>query len=407
MSGKQKSTINKPLRTFLGALLVGGTALGAGMLALPVATAGGGLVASWCVYVLSWLFGIATGLLFVEIGLWLKPGANIVTMATIILGPWGRKAVWVLYSFLFYFLTIAYVAGGGNLLSQITGGGIPGPLATVVFTIFFAVFVYAGTQVAGKVNAILMAGLIVTYFMFLGMGILEMRVDSFQVFGWQGAVMGLPIIFTSFSFQGVVPSLLEYLHRDAKACRSAIIYGTTIPLIAYIFWDLVIKGIIPVEGVHGLYAARVNGQSAVAPLMYFLPHSPVTLVANFFAFFALTTSFIGVTLGLLDFLADSLGMKKVGLKKLSLCTVIYVPPMIISLINPSIFLRALGLAGGFGCAILLGFMPILMVWMGRYRLKYKTSDTQLFGGKGLLVVLLAFVSVEVVVELISEVLKII
>ncbi len=394
------------MKTFIGALLVGGTALGAGMLALPVATAGGGLVPSWCIYIVSWLFGMSTGLLFVEVGLWLKPKANIVTMATELLGPWGKRAVWFLYIFLFYFLTIAYVAGGGNLLYQLTQGGIPGPLATVLFAVFFGIFVYMGTKVAGRVNALLMVGLIVSYLIFIGMGSLEMSVNLFERFGWERAVLGLPIIFTSFSFQGVVPSLLEFLNRDAKACRSAIIYGTTIPFLAYIFWDLVIKGIVPITGEHGLLAAKAGGLSAVAPLIHFLPGKSVITVANFFAFFALTTSFIGVTLGLLDFLSDSLKMKKVGLNKLVLCTVIYVPPIIISLINPTIFLQALGLAGGFGCAILLGFIPTLMVWVGRYHRSYGTKNTQLFGGRVMLTLLMTFVIFEVVIEIISELMKI-
>lgn len=405
MSTHAKRAEASSMKTFLGALLIGGTALGAGMLALPVATAGGGLVPSWCIYIISWLFGVSTGLLFVEIGLWMKPGANIVTMATELLGSWGRKAVWILYIFLFYFLTIAYVAGGGDLLYRITQGGVPAPLAVVVFTLFFASFVYAGTKVAGRMNAVLMIGLVAAYLIFIGMGSVEMKVHLFERFVWGKALLGLPIIFTSFSFQGTVPTLLEYLDRDPKACRRAIIYGTTIPFLAYIFWDMVIKGIVPVTGEHGLIAAKAAGLSAVVPLMHYLPGKSVTMVANFFAFFALTTSFIGVTIGLLDFLADSLKIKKEGLKKLSLCTVIYVPPIVISLINPTIFLQALGLAGGFGCAILLGFMPTLMTWVGRYHRSYGTKDTQLFGGRAMLTLLMAFVAFEVVIEIIAEIIK--
>ncbi len=403
MAVKEKSASQSAQKTLIGTLLVGGTALGAGMLALPVATAGGGLVPSWCIYILSWLFSMATGLLFVEIGLWMKPGANIVTMATVLLGEWGRRAVWVLYIFLFYFLTIAYVAGGGDLVHQIAHGSIPMPLAIFLFTLIFGAFVYLGTKVAGRVNAILMAGLIGTYLMFIGMGCMEMKVEMLERFGWKNALLGLPIIFTSFSYQGVIPSLLQYLNRDARATRMAIIYGTTIPFVAYVFWDMVIKGIIPVEGPLGLYAAKSAGQSAVAPLANILTNSPVVLVANFFAFFALTTSFIGVTLGLLDFLADSLHVKNVGMRRIALCALIYIPPVIVATINPTIFLQALGLAGGFGCAVLLGLMPILMVWVGRYRSSYGMRHEQLFGGRPLLVLLLSFVALELVIELITEI----
>ena len=101
-----EETIDSPWKTFFGALLVGGTALGAGMLALPVATAAAGCVPAWLIYCLCWIFSLATGLLFVEIGLWLPENANIVSMATHILGKWGKVVAWILYIFLFYCLTI-------------------------------------------------------------------------------------------------------------------------------------------------------------------------------------------------------------------------------------------------------------------------------------------------------------
>lgn len=391
-------------KILFGSLLVGGTALGAGMLGLPVATAGGGLIPSWMIYLFCWLFSIATGLLFVEIGLWLPPNANIVTMATELLGKWGRRAVWVLYIFLFYFLTISYVAGGGGLLFQITQQGIPSSLAIVVFTLFFGSFVYMGTKVVGRLNAFLMVGLIISYFIFVGMGSSKMNLQLFERFGWEQALIGLPIIFTSFSYQGVIPSLLEYLNRSARSARLCIIYGTAIPFLAYIFWDLVIKGIVPIEGPHGLLATREAGNTAVSPLSYFLPDSPITTIANIFAFFALTTSFIGVTLGLLHFLADSLHLKRTRANKLHLCTVIFIPTIVVSLINPSIFLSALSLAGGFGCAILLGFMPALMIWVGRYHRKFGTKDVQLFGGRAMLLLLMIAVVVVVAFQIIYGVL---
>lgn len=399
----KQNEIDTPFKTIIGALLVGGTAVGAGMLALPIATAGGGLIPTWAIYTLCWLFSLATGFLFVEVGLWMPQDANIVSMAYHLLGKWGKAAAWVLYIFLFYCLTIAYVAGGGGLITSLFGNNIPNWIATLLFTLFFASFVYFGTKIVGRLNVVLMGGLILSYLLFISVGIGSIQLHLLTGWRWKSAVVGLPIIFTSFSYQGIIPSLLTYLDRDPKKMRLAIFFGTLIPFVCYIVWDFVIKGIIPAEGPNGLFAAREAGISAVTPLQHFLHEgSYISAIGNFFAFFALTTSFIGVTLSLLDFLSDSLQIEKTPLKKLGLCALIFIPPVIISLINPTIFLRALGFAGGFGCALLLGLLPVLMVWVGRYYKGYPSLCRQLPGGKVVLSLIAFFVAFEVIIEIIVE-----
>ncbi|HKZ00308.1 MAG TPA: aromatic amino acid transport family protein, partial [Rhabdochlamydiaceae bacterium] len=49
-----------------GILLVAGTSIGVGMLALPVATAAGGFVPSLLIYLICWIFMMCTGLLILE-----------------------------------------------------------------------------------------------------------------------------------------------------------------------------------------------------------------------------------------------------------------------------------------------------------------------------------------------------
>lgn len=391
------------MKTFIASLLIGGTALGAGMLALPIATAGGGIIPSWTIYFLSWVFSIATGLLFVEIGLWLPKHANIVSMAKTLLGNKGKWVAWALYIFLFYSLTVAYVAGGGRLISISLFGEVSPAICIILFTLIFGLSVYLGTKVAGRVNGVLMAGLIISYLGFVFFGIQKIDFSMMQVWGWKGAVLGLPIIFTSFSYQGTVPSILDYLERDGKRTRFAIICGTTIPFLAYIVWDLIIKGVVPIEGPHGLLAARASGASAVEPLKYVIQNAKIPILGNFFAFFALTTSFIGVTLGLFDFLKDSLHLKKTELNKFLLTLLVYVPPVLVAITNPLIFLSALGYAGGFGCAILLGFLPTLMVWVGRYKKGYSLDHKLCIGGRGTLILLFLFVFFEIFVQIIQKI----
>ena len=376
-----------------GAFIVGGTAIGAGMLALPVVSALGGFLPAIVIYTLCWLFSAATGLLLLEVCLWMPQDSNIISMAKHLLGPVGQVCAWLLYLFLFYTLTIAYVSGGGDFFAQVFH--LSPILGIIAFTTIFGFVVYLGTKIVDRINFILMIGLIVTYFAFFFVGIREVDPSRLMTVHWGHAALALPVIFTSFSYQGVIPSLNTYLEHNPKLVRFAILLGTAIPFVAYIIWGALTLGLLPAE-------VLAQSTTTIEPLRDAFPGSPIFLIGHFFGAFALTTSFLGVTLGLLDFLADGLQIAKVGLKKVALCALIYIPPIIVASINPSIFLRALGYAGGIGCALLLGLFPILMVWTGRYKKGYPTVSHQLPGGKKLLIVLASFVAIELAIEVISE-----
>ncbi len=384
-----------------GALILAGTAIGGGMLALPVLTAAGGFFPAVVIYTLCWLFMTATGLLLLEVFLWSKNETNLVSMANMTLGMPGKVIAWVLYMFLFYSLTVAYVAGGGSLVCDIAGACqakiFPNWIGPLIFVLIFAPFVAFGAKAVDSINRFLMAGLILSFLVFVVLGALHIDFSLLRTYSWPLALVATPVVFTSFGFQGTVPSITNYLGRDPHKVRKAIIIGTFIPLICYIVWEALILGVVPVEQ---LNVAKEEGLCAVAPLKNSLHLPWLYTVGEFFAFFALVTSFLGVTLGLLDFLSDGLKVKKTVRGRWLLSFLIFGPPLIFASINPKVFLNALHYAGGFGCALLLGLLPILMVWRGRYRLKYK-SEYALFGGRLTLSLLILFIVFELAVMVVK------
>jgi tyrosine-specific transport protein len=248
-----------------------------------------------------------------------------------------------------------------------------------------------------------MIGLGVSYFAFVLLGYQNVNLHMLSEKNFSMAVFALPIVFTSFSYQGLIPSLTSYLHNHGNMVKRCIWIGTAIPLVIYIVWEALILGIVPIDGPNGLLLAKQQGQNAVYSLKQFVLSPWVYAIGQAFAFFALTTSFLGVTLGLLDFLSDGLKMAKVGLKKVALCAGVFIPPLFVACSNPSVFLSALSYAGGIGCALLLGVMPIVMVWTGRYKLGYGNRYAQVKGGKKLLVLLFVFVCLELIVECVAEI----
>lgn len=378
-------------------LLITGTCVGGGMLALPILTSLGGFFPSIIIYFVTWLFMAATGLLFLEVCLWMDKEANIISMAEMTLGRFGKISAWIVYLAFFYTLIVAYISGSQELLCTWLGGYISKWLIIFIFIAIFAPFIYLGARAVEMANIILLLGLAASYVIFIAFGISKVQNERLLSYNIPLSFMAFPVIFTAFGFQGTIPSLVFYLHRNAKVIRLVIIIGSFVPFFIYIVWQWLILGIIPKEGPSSLSSALAAGETAVAPLKYLLETRLVTMVGQLFAFFALTSSLLGVALGFRDFLADGLKIKKTPIGKIFLCGLIFIPPLLLSIYYPNIFLKALDLAGGYGSAYLLGVLPILMVWFGRYK-KNLSGSYRLFGGKPLLIVLSLFVFCEIALK---------
>ena len=390
-----------PARTLGGILIIGGTAIGAGMLALPVSTAASGFYPSIFSFFLIYLFSMATGLLFLELCLRMPKNTNIISMARHYLGPVGQFFAWGLYLMLFYCLMVAYMDGGAGVIIFLSSGMIPRALSMLIFALIFGSFLFIGTSVVDGVNRLLVTGLIVAFVLFAISGFSEVKPSHFTSFNWKQSWMALPIIFTSFSYQGTLPSLMEYLHRNKRAMQYSIIIGVSLPFAIYILWQLLVMGIVPVQGEHGLLMAAHLGQTSIEPLRYFIGQSSIAIFGEVFGFCALGSSLLGVSLGFMDFLSDGLKVEKKGKGRVVLCVLIFLPAMLITLYNPGVFLLTLRYAGGIGCAILLGLYPALMVWRARYVLPNK-HEAVLFGGKWMLALLMAFVAFELSLEFVRD-----
>ncbi len=382
-----------------GSLLIAGTTIGVGMLALPVATGPGGFMPAVVIYLLCYLFMLCTGLLLLEVCSWMPKESNLITMASKLLGMPGKAVCWVVYLFLFVTVMIAHVVGGGTVLSQILGGAMTPEISMIVYVLLFGPVIYLGTRSVDRLNLVLISGVAITYCLFIWASSGSVKLELLKRQDWSAAWMALPVLFTAFTYQVIIPTLMTYMDRDVKKVRLTILVGTSIPLVIYLVWELLILGIVPAEGANGLLEAGVKGHNAVTPLKAILDNPFIFHVGKAFAFLTLTTSFIGLALAFLDFLADGLKVKKTQAGRLLLCSAIFVPPLLISLVHPDIFITVLGYAGGFSCAILFGLFPPLMAWAGRYMHKHPGHSYQLFGGRAMLSLLILFAAAEVVLEI--------
>lgn len=402
MEGVIKCQEEAPRGNLISAMfLVAGTCIGGGMLALPVATGISGFFPSSFMMILCWLAMTASALFLLEVNLWLKEGAHVITMSSTILGPVGKAVSWLVFLFISYASLVAYTAAGGSLMifgaDSVFGWNVSKEIGCALFILLFGSVIYLGSCFVGRVNSILFVALIVAYIALIGSGISEVKVDLLFHRNWSTSILAIPLLLTTFSFQTMLPSLTPYLNRNAKALRWAIIGGTTITFVVYLLWQWLVLGIVPVHGPNSLIKALEMGEPVTRFLRTHIQSSWISTIAEYFAFFALVTSFLGIALGLFDFLSDGLKIKKAGWGNLILAALIVIPVFIFAAYYERVFLIALDTTGGFGDSILNGIIPVLMVWIGRYYLKFP-NENRVPGGKPLLIIVFVFFCCSLLLE---------
>ncbi|KTC87109.1 amino acid permease [Legionella brunensis] len=360
-----------PNSKFLGGiLLIVGTSIGGGMLALPVSTAEVGFTNSVFFLIMCWLIMTVGALLILEVNLRLPSGSNMVSMAKSTLGVPGQVIAWITYLFLLYTLLAAYISGGSDVLGSILAKAhidLPNWLTSFIFTVIFSLVVYGGIRAVDYVNRGLMFGKLGVYVLLVIIISPHVNLNSLNGGSVRAITGSLMILVTSFGFASIVPSLREYFNDDVKTLRKVILFGSLIPLTCYILWDAVIMGVVQRDGEGGLVALMTN-EHATSGLTNALSGAVNSQwITGFFGFFTsicMVTAFLGVSIGLFDFLADGLTLKKSGIQGKSTLALTFVPPLAVVLINPGIYLHALSYAG-ICCVILLLLLPAIMTWRAR------------------------------------------
>jgi tyrosine-specific transport protein len=384
---------DKPGSLIGGILLIGGSCIGAGMLGLPIITGLSGFFPSLVMFLAAWAFMTLTGLLLVEVNGWFSTQVNLVTMVGHALGGFGRVLSWLLYLFLFYALLVAYISGSGGLSSTFfqafLNTKIPVWVGSLFFVLLFGFVVYQGTRPVDLWNRVLMVGKIASYvgMVFLGMRFVKMSLLTYTQPSY--VLFSLPILVISFGFHNMIPSLTAYMKGDLKRVRLTILGGSLFALLVYLIWQFVVLGIVPVEGTNGIVESLHNDQEASQAVSKILGVSWVSTFAQTLGFFAILTSFLAQSLSLVHFLADGLKVSYQKKENVWLCALALGPPLILSLIYPQLFFKALNFAGGICAVFLFGILPVCMVWIGRYQKKIQTSY-QVTGGKPLLLGILLF-----------------
>ncbi len=363
-----------------GILLIVGTSIGGGMLALPMANAEAGFLPSSLALLMCWLLMTLGAFFILEVNLYLPSGKHMVSMAHETLGLPGLIITWISYLLLLYTLLAAYISGGadvfGGLLNLI---GIPilDWQKSVLFTICFGAIVYGGIHQVDWTNRGLMFGKLGIYLLLTILIAPYVQLDALTPQKAEAIPRTLMILITSFGFAIIVPNLREYFEHNTQSLKRVIFIGSLIPLICYLAWDMVIMGSINQESLMTLTRATHPTTELANQLAHTVQNHTIDRLFRAFTSICMLTAFLGVSLCLISFLSDGLNLNRRGKQGLVLACITFAPPLLLVLYFPGAYLGALRYAGML-CVVLLLMLPALMVLWGRQ--KFPGSTFRVRGG---------------------------
>ena len=349
--------------------IVAGTAIGGGMLALPLATASLGTLPAFLLLVVIWGISIYTSLLMLEINLRTGVGDNVHAITGKLLGKVGQLIQGASFMSLLFALTMVYLMGGSSLLEsrfEPLGITMNNQVAVLLFTVLFGGLIAVGVKWIDKISRVLFSSMVALLVIVVAFLLPEVNIGSMLATTGGDIVKGselnglwmaaIPIVFTSFGFHVCIATIVRYLDGDAVSLRKILIIGSTIPLICYILWLMVTLGTLGGAAVHGLEGSL----PLLVTALQGLAHSEILKQCiDLFANLALITSFLGVTMSLFDYVAELTRAKDDVAGRAKTWLITFIPPLLCALFYPDGFFQVLGFAA-IPLVVMIIFLPIAM-----------------------------------------------
>lgn len=357
---------------FGGSMLVAGTAIGAGMLGLPIISAGMWFFWSTALLVVSWFCMYRSSQAILEVNLHFEPGRSFHTLTRDLLGRGWSMINGISVAFVLYTLVYAYVSGGGSVVQHMMTPPLGMTPSRLLSSLFFALLMSAciwwSSRAVDRLTALLMGGMILSLALSMSGMFTHIKTDFLTNDGQGGKFIFLwcavSTYLTSFCFHASVPSLVKYIGRDGRSINKCLRYGTLIALLCYFAWIVACDGIIPRSEYPKIIAAGGNVGNLLAAAGDNLANEIVLRFLEAFSLMAVATSFLGAGLGLFDYMADLCNFDDSRLGRTKTMIVTLVPPMICGIIWPDGFLPAIAWAG-FAACVWSVIVPAMLLRAGR------------------------------------------
>ncbi|MGV7959878.1 tryptophan permease [Photorhabdus tasmaniensis] len=391
-----------------GAMIIGGTIIGAGMFSLPVVMSGAWFYWSIAALVFTWFCMLHSGLMILEANLNYRIGSSFGTITKDLLGNGWNIINGITIAFVLYILTYAYISASGSIIQHVMQEmsiDFSPQLAGFLFAFAVAFIVWLSTKAVSRITSIILGAKILTFFMTFG-GLIY-NVESAVLFNtaeinptyWPYVLATLPFCLASFGYHGNVPSLMKYYGKEPQKIKKCLLIGTSMALVLYLVWLIGTMGNIPRSGFIKITEQGGNIDILVQSLSGGLNSATLNLLLTLFSNFAVASSFLGVTLGLFDYLADLFKFDDSKLGRFKTALVTFLPPMVGGMIYPNGFIYAIGFAG-LAATVWAAIVPALLARASRKR--FGSPAYRVWGGNALIGLILLFGVLNVTAHILSS-----
>lgn len=365
-----KNNLAKPAPKPLlhGVILVAGGAVGAGMFALPLVSAGPWFSWASLGLVAVCLFTYLAATLLVSVNIRYPVGSSFDTLIRDTLG-----SVWVAINncsiaFVMFILMYAYITAGAGILgaslASIFGDDfeLSRSSSSLIFASVMALFIWVGTSAVSRVSTLLMI-VMCAAFAAANSGLITSTDLSILFDGETGSIeylwSALPVFVTAFACAGLVPSLSSHYDNQGARINLSILLGLLLALLVYVVWLASTLGNISRVGFTEV-ADNGGGLAAlVAVLQSRTDSALISSALTWFSHFAVITSFLSIGLGLAHFLVDRFKFKPTSIGRAQSVCLAFFPPLLASIVAPYGFVSAIAYAGIF-VAFSFFIIPALM-----------------------------------------------
>ena len=366
------------------AFLLAGTAIGSGMISLPMVLAKFGIINSCLIMLAFSILTYLTALIRSDLNLNSRAEATLKEVGNIFECSWAGKFGDFLLKILSFALMAAYISGGASIIDSFFENIIPFHAILILFAIIIAAIFFFASDFVSHINGVLfvvmfsvLIALIIVLFSCTTINvtshqnIIPHQINDVQLHEWTTLV---PIIFTSFGFQGSIHSMTKLCNNDRSLIKNACLWGSLIPAFVYMIWTASVLFVVCNTDAH-FFSLMLEGKATdVGELVRVLSNALLSTkfteniqnIVWFVSALAIFTSIIGVGLALLDIFQEEWQLKK--WKSVLFITIV---PAMISMFVPNAFIRILNVSG-----IILSFIaiivPVIISWKMQNRKTLKT-----------------------------------
>lgn len=393
---------------FGGAMIIAGTIIGAGMFSLPVVMAGAWIYWSLLILIFTWYCMYVSGLMLLEANLNYQAGASFDTITKDLLGRAWNIFNGFTVAFVLYILTYAYISASGSVIHHTLVNfsiNLPERLGGCLFAIGVGFIVWLSTSAVSRMASFFLTAKIITFFMTFGglfwniKPVTLLNSEEINPSYFPYIFMTLPFCLASFGYHGNIPSLMKFYGKEPQKIKHCLFIGTFLALTLYSIWMIGSMGNIPRTEFIEMGKRGGNIEVLVESLGNVLNNRYLDFLLIIFSNFAVACSFLGVTLGLFDYIADLFKFEDTKLGRFKTALVTFLPPIVGGLIYPDGFIHAIGFAG-LAATVWAVIVPALLARASRK--KFGSPLFRARGGNGMIILILLFGITTALIHILSN-----